>query len=430
MGRNKAAGHLIILAVGTLSTALLNFATQFMLARHMMPRDFGIFSSAFYLSMTVAPLCGFGIPQFWLKAFGSEGWGGGRFIVPGLTFTLITTSIIIVMLSGWFIYSDYHHQNLLFLLSFIVLSQALVEILGAVYQLEENYIAVSLVQSSVYILRFLIVVGVYFVFGEVLISYISVGYAMISFIMVAATYKVLARIINKNINLKGHMSQGEVTLSYVNKVEMIKESAIFGISGVFYMVYYQVNIVLVKYFISSEDAGYYSVAFLFISAAILFPTVIYQKYLLPKLHRWAYQDIYKLKLVYKYGNIFMLVFGCVFSGIIWFLSPMVISILFGEKYIGSVILIQLLSLSIPIIYLASNSGAILVTKNNMRAKVKIMCVASFISLVTFFLFYKTIGVYAGVLATILSNLFICIAYNYKSVVFLGELDDYSECYKK
>ena len=114
---------MIILAVGTLLTALLNFATQFMLAKHMSPSDFGIFSSAFYLTMTVAPLCGFGIPQFWLKAFGSEGWGGVRFIIPGLTFTLFTTSIIIVILSGWFLYTEYYHQKLLFLLSFIVLSQ-------------------------------------------------------------------------------------------------------------------------------------------------------------------------------------------------------------------------------------------------------------------------------------------------------------------
>ncbi|MDW9199404.1 hypothetical protein SE959_10730 [Escherichia coli] len=124
-------------------------------------------------------------------------------------------------------------------------------------------------------------------------------------------------------------------------------------------------------------------AFLFISAAILLPTVIYQKYLLPKLHRWAYQDLKKLKNVYKYGNISMFLFGVVVSILIWFLCPMIVSSLFGEKYMSSIKLIRFLSLSIPIIYLASNSGAILVTKNNMQAKVKIMFVASFISLLVF-----------------------------------------------
>lgn len=420
MRKNKAAGHMIILAVGTLLTALLNFATQFMLAKHMSPSDFGIFSSAFYLTMTVAPLCGFGIPQFWLKAFGSEGWGGVRFIIPGLTFTLFTTSIILVILSGWFLYTEYYHQQLLFLLSFIVLSQVIIELLGVLYQLEENYIAVSVVQTSVYILRFIVLIIIYLIFNEVSISSISVGYAMISFLMVISTYRVMKRLIKKDVYLKGHTEREFIKLQNVDKLEMIKESAIFGISGVFYMVYYQVNIVLVKYFISTEDAGYYSVAFLFISAAILFPTVIYQKYLLPKLHRWAYQDISKLKLVYKYGNILMFIFGIIVTGVIYFLSPFIISFLFGQKYIDAVELIQLMAVSIPIIYLASNSGAILVTKDNMRSKVKIMCIASVISLISFFLFYKHIGVYAGVLATILSNLFICLAYNYKSILFFRE----------
>lgn len=418
MRKNKAAGHMIILAVGTLLTALLNFATQFMLAKHMSPSDFGVFSSAFYLTMTVAPLCGFGIPQFWLKAFGSEGWGGARFLIPGLTFTLFTTSIIIIILSGWFLYTEYYHQKLLFLLSFIVISQVLIELFGAVYQLEENYIAVSVVQTSVYILRFCVLIIVYLAFDEVSISNISVGYALISVLMLIVTYGVLKRLLKKDVYLKGHSKKETIHLPNVDKFEMIKESAVFGISGVFYMVYYQVNIVLVKYFISTEDAGYYSVAFLFISAAILFPTVIYQKYLLPKLHRWAYQDVSKLKVVYKYGNVLMFIFGAIVTCTIYFISPFIISFLFGKKYIDAIKLIQLMALSIPIIYLASNSGAILVTKDNMRAKVKIMFIASIISLISFFLFYKHIGVYAGVFATILSNLFICLAYNYKCIVFL------------
>ncbi len=79
----------------------------------------------------------------------------------------------------------------------------------------------------------------------------------------------------------------------------------------------------------------------------------------------------------------MFLFGVVVSILIWFLCPMIVSSLFGEKYMSSIKLIRFLSLSIPIIYLASNSGAILVTKNNMQAKVKIMFVASFISLLVF-----------------------------------------------
>ncbi|MCT6276525.1 oligosaccharide flippase family protein [Escherichia coli] len=417
MKKKKAASHLIILTVGTLLTAFLNFATQIILARHMIPSDFGSFSSAFYLVMTLAPLCGFGIPQFWLKVFGSEGWAGTRFIVPSLIFTAITTSLIIMLLSGWFYYTEYNKHEFLYLLSFVVLSQVIIELLGAVYQLEENYIAVSLIQLSVISLRFISLIFLFLIFKHLTTDSVSLIYALDSLIIIIFTYGVFRRIIKKEIKLKGHIKNDNIQSLTINIKDMIKESAVFGIAGVFYMIYFQVNIILVKYFISPIDAGYYSVAFLFISAAILLPTVTYQKYLLPKLHRWAYQDLKKLKNVYKYGNISMFLFGVVVSILIWFLCPMIVSSLFGEKYMSSIKLIRFLSLSIPIIYLASNSGAILVTKNNMQAKVKIMFVASFISLLVFFVTFRNMGVYAGVLATILSNLFICIAYNYKSIVF-------------
>ncbi|WNN47302.1 oligosaccharide flippase family protein [Siccibacter colletis] len=417
MKNSKAAKSLLVLSTGTLLTAILNFSSQYMIARHMTLEDFGKFSSAFYLAMTLAPLCGFGIPQLWLKSFGSEGWQGIRFIIPGLKFTSITTAIVWVVLIVWFeITTDYNDKWLVFL-SVIVVAQVVVEILSAVFQLEERYSSVALIQSSIYVLRFIFLVILYFKSANFTINSIAITYGLISLIIILASYKVLVRVIKHEVKLKGHVKTAKVKLSRVSSFEMISEAAIFGLSGVFYMIYYQLNIVLVKYFISDEVAGYYSVAFLFVSAAIMFPTIIYQKYLLPKLHRWAYHDLQKLKYIFKYGNIVMLSFGLIIVLIVWFASPYIITILFGLKYNGSIPLIQFLSLSIPLIYLASNAGAILVTKDNMRAKVKIMFLSSILSVLCFFSCYQTYGVYAGVISTFISNLLICVAYNYKCISF-------------
>ncbi len=216
----------------------------------MIPSDFGSFSSAFYLVMTLAPLCGFGIPQFWLKVFGSEGWAGTRFIVPSLIFTAITTSLIIMLLSGWFYYTEYNKHEFLYLLSFVVLSQVIIELLGAVYQLEENYIAVSLIQLSVISLRFISLIFLFLIFKHLTTDSVSLIYALDSLIIIIFTYGVFRRIIKKEIKLKGHIKNDNIQSLTINIKDMIKESAVFGIAGVFYMIYFQVNIILVKYFIS------------------------------------------------------------------------------------------------------------------------------------------------------------------------------------
>src|SRR3546814_7151118 len=62
-------------------------------------------------------------------------------------------------------------------------------------------------------------------------------------------------------------------------------------------------------FRSDEAAGVYNVAFVIMSAVYLIPSVIYQKFLLPKIHIWANHDQETFVKAYEKGRLFMFLTG-------------------------------------------------------------------------------------------------------------------------
>src|SRR5690606_20476482 len=111
---------------------------------------------------------------------------------------------------------------------------------------------------------------------------------------------------------------------------------------------------------------------LILAAVYLVPGVLYQKLLLPKIHRWANKDKLKLEGLYFKGNVSMLLVGGAVAVVLYYISPFLIPVLFGHEYLPSVSLLSILCISIPLRFLSSNLGAVLVVKENMRNKVLAM----------------------------------------------------------
>jgi O-antigen/teichoic acid export membrane protein len=84
-------------------------------------------------------------------------------------------------------------------------------------------------------------------------------------------------------------------------------------------------------------------------------------------------------------------------------SYWMIPLLFGQEYASSVLILNILAISIPMIYLAFNAGSVLTTKDNMRKKVKYMGYTAALNIV---LNIVLIPIYSGVgaaMATVISN---------------------------
>jgi len=180
----------------------------------------------------------------------------------------------------------------------------------------------------------------------------------------------------------------------------------YGLAAVFYLSYMQSDLILLKYLIGNKEAGIYSAAFAILISSYQIPGVIYQKFLLPKLHRWANEDELKLLKVFQAGNGIMLFLGFLFFLILATLVPIVVPIFFGNEYLETVQVLQILVFCIPLRFLSTSIEAPLFTKSLMPINTSIWGAAAFLNLVLNFLLIPMYSIYGAAVATLISEIFL------------------------
>lgn len=412
MRYQKHIYHLVSLLTGTIFSMIASFLVRVFLARNSSVEAFGNYSSILTIITTFAPLCGFGVAQWWLKISGQYGITGFPYIRKSVKFIICTTAIVFIFLTLWFLLSL--TANLLImslLLIFILFNNVVSELVVSTLQLQSKYFALSVWQflqaSMVLIIAILFLFIVKKDFSEVDIGILyfinSIIFSFIGFFIIKQYFSRQYSLYLIEQNFCENLEKYPITT-------LIKEVVPFGIAGLFYLIYYQLGIVFVRYFEGAEAASYYSIAFSFLSVAIAVPGVIYQKFLLPKLHHWAYHDRKIFLQSYKYGNYLMIVLGCICGLGLWLLAPHFITWFFGDRYLSAIPLVQLMAINIPIVYLASSAGSLLVTQDHMKVKVIYMGISAVISLILNPILVFEFGVYGAVYTNIISNFCILIFY--------------------
>ncbi|QTF55351.1 oligosaccharide flippase family protein [Stutzerimonas frequens] len=415
MSKIKAVQKISFLWVGSLIGAGCAFFTQVILARMLGPQAFGAFSSVLSLMSLLVPFVGFGIAQYWLKEFGKDGWNAARFVKPSLKLVLINIVLVMSILAAWAVGGPNDHvmQAVLFIMSVFVVGQVAVELISGKLQLEERYGMLALWQLMPHVARFILVAIVGICFGNHFdIKMAAVLFACVSLVVLALAINPLIIMAKGKFSLKGHGLQGAKNrLVQCPKVkETLQGSWPFGLAAVFQLIYFQSDIVLVKYITGDDAAGYYNVAFTVMAAVLLFPGIIYQKFLLPKMHRWANYNRELFYKVYSHGNVVMLLLGMLAMILAWMLSPVTIPYLFGNGYEKAVDILMILVLSAPILFVANSVGATLVTQEHMKIKVKLMGGVALLNVVLNLVLIPVYGAFGAAVATVVSNLVLLISY--------------------
>ncbi len=414
-----------LLWISSLAGAGFAFIMQVILARYLTPISFGDFVAALATTTLFVPLAGFGISQFWLKVFGQEGKVAIRWLPSSFKFILLSTTTVFILLILWALLGPHNifMRNLLLAFSFYVWGQVAIELISSKLQLEERYMHLALWQLLPHLTRLVLIVSLVFLMNEMFnAEMVADVYAVVAILFAISGGIQLVNMVKGSFALKGH-TINTTKITYINPTvyEIITQAWPFGLASLFHLIYFQSDIILVKYLSGSEVAGYYNVSFTIIVAIYIFPSVIYQKFLLPKIHRWAHHDRERFYTTYRKGNFIMFVIGVIAMVLIWLLSSSLIPILFGDKYIDAVVLLNILALSIPIIFVASSVGATLVTQEHMRKKVKYMGLVAIINIILNIILIPSYGAIGAAVATVISNIMLLIIFYYASekIVFRG-----------
>ncbi len=412
MPRKHTIQAISLLSLGSLVGAASSFLIQVILARQLGPEELGVFSSAFATVMLLTPLAGFGIAQFWLKAFGKEGWSGTRWFFSSFCFVGISTFLVIIVLIAWSLFGPHDKlmASILIVASFYVLGQVNIDLVISKLQLEERYRQLMIWQVLPNLTRLILVLILAFWLKDWM-SGISVTYAYVVIAIIFTCFGVmqLSQMTKGKFYLKGHV------VSQINTVvptmrDVISQAWPFGLASLFAFIYVQSDIILVKYIAGDTAAGIYHIAFTILMAALLLPTTIYQKFFVPKMHRWAHHDRKRFYQVYRQGNIAMLLLGLLVMTAIWLSANWLVILLFGEAYKDAVPLIKILVFTIPILFVAYSVGATLVTQEHMKTKVKIMGMIAVINISLNIILIPNYGAVGAAIATVLSNLILLTLY--------------------
>lgn len=414
MSARKNYLYFAVLWLGTVLGACLTFLLQVVLARKLGTELYGVFSAALVLVTTVAPLAGFGVAQFWLKIFGITGWSARAWLPASFNFVILSSMIVMLFLFLWAFFGHHNQMtaSLIYILSFYVLGQMSVELVSSKLQLEERYTYLAAWQFLPHLFRF-VLVGVLLYAFESLISLENIAYIyiLVSVLFLLAGIVHLRGMSQGRFMLVGHKMVVHEEVSKINIASVLKNAWPFGLAAFFHLIYFQSDIVLIKYMVGDHQAGIYNVAFTVMVAVYMFPNVLYQKFLLPKLHRWANHNREKFYNVYSKGNIIMLIFGTIAMLLIWLFSSTGITLVFGSRYMESISILDILAVSSPIIFVAHSAGATLVTQDHMKLKVKYMGTVAMLNLVLNFIFIPLYGGVGAAMTTVVSN-FVLLALYY------------------
>ncbi|WP_427046997.1 oligosaccharide flippase family protein [Halomonas casei] len=414
MSKNKSIRAISFLWLGSLLGAGCAFLIQVILARTLGRNDFGIFASALATVTLMVPLAGFGIAPYWLKIFGEEGWNGQRWWHGSFRFASITTILALVALFSW---GELGPVNLsmkiaLWMLLPYLFGQVVLELVSGKLQLEEKYTKLAMWQFSPHFFRLLLIsISVIFLNESIKIHQAIFAHSFISIVLFCFGIASLKATWNGKFDLKGH---GEKIAKLHNSVTpsaitVAKGSWPFGADAFFYLVFFQSGIILLQYFDGPQSAGVYNTAFIIISAIYLFPSAIYQKFLIPKLHRWANQNIQMLSHSYNQGNRYMLIFGIAAFVMILANSWWALPLIFGEEYSEAVKVLNILAVGVPIRFVSTSAGSILITKNNIKLKVKNMAAAALCNIVLATTMIPTLGITGVAIASVISDaLLLCL----------------------
>jgi O-antigen/teichoic acid export membrane protein len=188
-------------------------------------------------------------------------------------------------------------------------------------------------------------------------------------------------------------------------MSLVKEAHPFGIGVFLHLIYFQSAILILGKISGTAYAGLFSVAFTIVTLAYLLPGVIFQKYLLPKVHQLtAKGEVDRLFTIFGQGFRLMLMSGLSLAIVFYFFADVLILTIFGQEYTDAIIVLKGLSFCIFLRYLSSSAGVFLVSGELIKKKNQYMLLCALFSVTSNVLLVPFYGIKAAVFTTLLSEI--------------------------
>ena len=422
--------NIVPILISLAGAGFLAFLTQVLLGQSLTVEDFGILSTAVSIVVMVAAAMGFGLPSLWLLVFGQDGWKAFPWVRRSLKFLMFWGSFVLAvmwMALIWLV-EDSHLLSLLWWLQAMIILQVMVELLGAKLQLEARYKALSLWQILPHLGRLCVAVAVYASAVES-VDMVVKGFCAVSLILIAISGYSLLSLSPLHMRLAGHKQPSstlpEISPTVTSYLGLVKLAWPYAATALLVMVYGRIEIVFLGSITGPRAAGIYSIAVAFLLVAFLVPQAIYQKFLLPKIHRWFHSDWKTFLSVYRFGCGAMTISGIVGALVTYWLGESLVHVFFGEKYQESARVLSILSVCILFRFVANSIGISLVSGEYRKQRVYCQAFATLISVPSAYALISLYGLDGAIINRIVTEFTLLASYSYASSRYVLGADTWS-----
>jgi O-antigen/teichoic acid export membrane protein len=253
------------------------------------------------------------------------------------------------------------------------------------------------------IFKLMYTIGVIFViflnyklFGIVIASVISCLITMTFTFFIIKKYKLFAYL---KINKK-----------YIK--QKVIQAFPFVLTSIFWMIYFSIDKIFITYFKGNYLTGLYSISYTFIGFLIGSLTILYETFL-PVLSSFSKNKEKLQQIVSKYIYlVYLLCVPATIGGI--YLAPQIISLVFGEQYLGGTLTFQLIMFFFLLNSVGRINYQILITNHLEKYSLKILGISALVNTLLNFIFVPWLGIVGAAITTIISEIIIFIL-SYKKI---------------
>lgn len=390
----RAIKNIAVTGISNVFTSVFGFILIIYIARSLGENDFGIYNFALSFTALFAILADPGISSFMVREIARNKNLTDEYITNAslikLLLSVITFLLIILVINALDYPQDTKKIVYIFGLYRIFTTFSLTY--KSIFQAFEKMELDAMVEISKQIILVLLALFViYFGYGLIELAYV---YAFLGIIDIAFSHCTLLLKI-KSINYKVKISLWKT---------IIVKSLPFGLNGLFAVIFFKIDVVMLSYFQNDFAVGIYSAAYVPLLALATMLSYMVTSAIYPLMSRYYADSSNSLDGVISLSLKYALIVGIpIFVGCV-FLSKQITYLFYNNQYSESMVVFALLALFIPFRLVNGITGTLLTSINQQYSRTSAVAFSATVNILLNVILIPYISYMGAAIATVLSEI--------------------------
>jgi O-antigen/teichoic acid export membrane protein len=404
---SKVAKNTTVLLVAQIISYILAFFYTIYTARYLGASGFGIISSALALGALLSIFTELGLSTLTVREVSRDKSLANKYIGNTLALKIILSSITLTALV-LIVTLGHYPQQIALVIYYITLSYvvgAFTSIFYSIFQAYEKMEYQSIGQIINSIIMFsgiLLIISYQLSIIEFGLIYLIASIISLVYGIIICVWKFVLPKIEIDMNLwKNALTNIELDTNLWKF--LITEAVPLAISGVFLLIAFRIDTILLLYYNGAEAVGFYNAAF-GLMTALMFVPFVYVSAIFPLLSRLNVSSKELLKYSYEKSFKYLLILGLPIAVGTTLLASPIILLIYKSAFSQSIVALQILIWAIPIIFINYILGTAINSINKQRETVKTAFLAMILNIVLNVYLLPTYGLIAACYITVLTEL--------------------------